>query len=332
MGRDKLIGKAYSRKDVLTLKNKDYSSEIFNILSSISGNDIKNNDITTSSIINAQIGKGKNINEKKKCHVNSVIVAKEKGIVAGVEEISWFLRRKGIEAEIIKNSGAAVKNEDRIIQLHGGAKTILSIGRTCLNALQRMSGIATMTGSLIKKINKKNNGGNPNHKAKIAGTRKTLLGVLDHRAVEAGGGLSHRLGLYDSILIKSSHLALLKNSIKTALENAWKCRDKSIFIEIEAKNRDEALEAAKCFNKLKKKDNDHGYPAIIMLDNFSPEEIKDAIGSLKKHGVYSGILIEASGGINEENVMSYCIEGVDVISMGCLTNYVKPVNMALEIK
>lgn len=312
MSRDSLVLQAYGRKKEISLKNKEYRKDALNILNLLLSNDLKNNDLTASALI----GKNKKI--------RAVIIAKEKCIVSGIGEISFFLRKNNIKARLLKKDGDAVYAGGKIMELYGNACKIFSLERTCLNVIQRMSGISTKAGMLAGKL--RNN-------VKIAGTRKTILGPLEHKAITAGGGLSHRLGLYDSILIKDNHLGFLDKGMSKSLffsvASAAIKKGKSRFIEIEAACPSRAIQAAECINEIRKKTGAR-MPFIIMLDNFSPGIIRKTLKRMKKEHLRN-ILIEASGGINENNISEYCIKGVDVISMGCLTNSSKSPDMSMEV-
>ena len=238
--------------------------------------------------------------------------------------ISFFLRKNSLKVKLFKKDGNFIYSEQKIMELHGNARKIFALERTCLNALQRMSGISTKTKFLAGKLKSNVN---------IAGTRKTILGPLEHKAITVGGGLSHRLGLYDSILIKDNHLGFLDKDLSKdlffALLSAAIKRGKSRFIEIEAAYPSRARLAAGYIDTIRKKTRAK-IPFIIMLDNFSPGVIWKTLKRIKKECL-KNILIEASGGINEKNIKKYCIKGVDVVSMGCLTNSAKSLDMSMKI-
>jgi nicotinate-nucleotide pyrophosphorylase (carboxylating) len=199
------------------------------------------------------------------------------------------------------------------MQISGDGQTILSGERTMLNLLSRMSGIATKTRMLIEKLEK------VNAKTKIAATRKSAPGLLyfDKKAVIIGGGDSHRSHLDDMILIKDNHLAIIgtvEEAVKRAKANASFTKK----IEIEVTNIEDALKAAKAGAD------------IIMLDNFSPKQAKDAGEALGKAG-FGKVLLEVSGGITGENLLDYASAQVDIISLGELTHSVKALDISLEI-
>ena len=226
-----------------------------------------------------------------------------------------------MDAKPGRKDGQPITKGTNILALSGKARTLLKIERIVLNMLQRMSGIATATGGIIRKTR---------NKVAVAPTRKTVLKYLDKKAVYAGGGATHRIGLHDAILIKDNHLAILKkkygNYMEKAVKEAEKKQKHAGFIGIEVKSLKEALEAAHAGRKIKK------VPFILLLDNMKPNKIKEIVAALRKEGLRSNVLLEASGGINEKNAGAYAQTGVDVISMGSLTHSVKALDMSMEIR
>src|SRR3989344_5057727 len=192
----------------------------------------------------------------------------QKFIVAGIDETRFLLESYGIKVSKSVKDGAAIRNNDVIMEIEGKEKNILKTDRSALDLLQRMSGIATLTYSLIKKTR---------NKIGIAPTRKTQWRYLDKKATYLGKGLTHRLALWESILIKDNHLIAIrkegiKNYTKESIKRAWKKRKNGNFIEIEVTNSKEALEAAKTFKELKAKQNN--IPCLVMLDNINPVKIR----------------------------------------------------------
>jgi nicotinate-nucleotide pyrophosphorylase (carboxylating) len=171
-----------------------------------------------------------------------------------------------------------------------------------------MSGIATQTNELVKKIPKK---------TKLYATRKTAPGLryFDKEAVEIGGGKKHRLRLDEMVMIKDNHIAV-ENSLLSIIKKAKRKYKK---FEVEVENISDAVLAAK-----------EG-ATIIMLDNFSPSQIKRTIKVLKNQKLRNKVMLEASGGINSRNISKYGQTGVDIISVGNITNSVKGIDMSLEI-
>jgi nicotinate-nucleotide pyrophosphorylase (carboxylating) len=246
--------------------------------------------------------------------VEAEIRAKEAGIIAGIEETLLLVGSLGLQAEAKVADGTEAKPKTTIMKIVGDARTLLTLERTLLNILSRMSGIATITNRIVKKVKK------AGYKTRIACTRKVAPGLIyfDKKAVMVGGGDVHRLRLDDMILIKDNHLAVV-GDVAQAIR---KVREKVSFskkIEIEVSNLKGALEAAKA-----KVD-------IIMLDNLSPNQIRKTLEALKKNKLRSKVLVEASGGITEGNVLDFAATGVDVLSLGEITQSAKALDMSLEI-
>jgi len=242
------------------------------------------------------------------------IVVKAEGIVAGIEEVVVLAGTLGLEAKSEIGDGEAVKKGQTVMRISGDAQTILAAERTLLNLLSRMSGIASATRKLAEKIKK------ANLSTRIAATRKTAPGLLyfDKKAVLVGGGDPHRLHLDDLILIKDNHIALagsLENVVKRARQSASFIKK----IEVEVTAPANALKAAELGAD------------IVLLDNFAPKQIREAVALLKKAGFFGKVLLEASGGITAENLLEYASAGVDVISLGELTHSVKALDISLEI-
>lgn len=216
------------------------------------------------------------------------------------------------------------------MELEGLVGDLLKTERSGLKPLQRMSGIATMTQKLTNKIREQG------YDTMVAATRKTDWQLLDKKAVCLGGGLTHRLSLHESILIKDNHLEELKrqgftkNYIEEALDRAWKYKDEAVFIEIEVTTKQEAIRAAKKFRELQRNLKNQR-PCVIMFDNMASDEIKDTIEELKKRGLYNYVLFEASGGIKEDNILEYAKTGCDVVSLGALTHSSKALDISQEI-
>jgi nicotinate-nucleotide pyrophosphorylase (carboxylating) len=242
------------------------------------------------------------------------IVTKDSGIAAGIREAEILMKSLGLKVETLVQDGERIRPSRRLIKLSGDAGTILSVERTVLNVLSRMSGIATTTRNLIEKLQK------AKLNVTVASTRKTAPGLIyfDKKAVMIGGGDTHRLHLDDMVLIKDNHIALA-GSIDKAISKARQKASFSKKIEIEVANEEDALKAAK------------GGADIIMLDNFSPDQAKKACALLRKAEGQKRILIEASGGINAENITKYASTGVDIVSLGEIAQSPRALDMNLEI-
>jgi len=243
---------------------------------------------------------------KKK--ISAKIISRENGIVAGAVYAKDIFKLNGCNVKIVRKDGSKIKPNQTIITINGDAGKILTCERTALNILTRMSGIATQTNELVKKIPRK---------TKLYATRKTAPGLryFDKEAVEMGGGKKHRLRLDEMVMIKDNHIAI-EGSLLSLIK---KTKKKYRKFEVEVENTDDAVLAAK-----------EG-ATIIMLDNFSPAQIKKTIQVLKNQRLRSKIMLEASGGINSKNIVNYGKTGVDIISVGSITNSVKGIDMSLEI-
>ena len=246
--------------------------------------------------------------------VEAEVVAKDTGIAAGVEEAVILMESLGLKVEVNVGDGKAVKKGQTILRVKGDARTILCSERTVLNLLSRMSGIATMTRKLVEKLR------DAKLDTKVAGTRKSALGLLyfDKKAVLIGGGDPHRLHLDDMVLIKDNHV-VVAGGVEKAVKKAKMYSSFTKKIEVEVTKVADAVVAAEAGAD------------IIMFDNFSSKQVKQAIESLEKAGFLGKVLLEASGGITEDSLLEYASTGVDVLSMGSLTHSVKAFDISLEI-
>ena len=246
---------------------------------------------------------------KKK--IKAKIISRQEGVLAGVKFAGDIFRLKGCNVKIIKKDGAKLKSNQIILQISGNAGTVLSCERTALNLLSRMSGIATQTNFLVSKIRK------INRKIKLYSTRKTAPGLrfFDKEAVAIGGGHKHRMSLNDIVMIKDNHL-LVTNSMEDIIKNA---RKRHKHVEVEVENQRDAILAA------------NSGATIVMLDNFSPVQIKKTITAFQKKKLRNKVKLEASGGINSKNISAYAKTGVDMISVGSITNSVKGLDLSLEV-
>ncbi len=246
--------------------------------------------------------------------VEAEIIAKEPGIVAGIEEALTFMESLDFQASAAVSDGSRIEKKTTILKVVANARTLLSIERTLLNLLSRMSGIATKTNRIVNKVR------SVRHKTRIACTRKVAPGLLyfDKKAVMVGGGDTHRLHLDDLVLIKDNHLKII-GDVKKAVEKVRNTVSFSKKVEIEVSTTKDALKAAEA-----------GVD-VVMLDNFLPQQIKETIALLEKEGLRGRVLIEASGGINEENVVEFADTGVDVLSLGEITDSAKALDISLEV-
>lgn len=245
--------------------------------------------------------------------VKAEVIAKEEGVAAGIEEAMILAESLGLKVKAEAADGDIIKKHKVVLKISGNARSILSAERTMLNLLSRMSGIATATYRFTEKLRKAKS------MAKVAATRKTAPGLqyFDKKAVLIGGGDPHRLRLDDMILIKDNHVAIA-GSVKKAVEKAKKVSF-SKKIEVEVSSSTDAVKAAEAGAD------------IVMLDNFSPQQILEAVNSFKQAGFFGKVLLEVSGGITEQNLLEYASAQVDIISVGSLTHSVKALDISLEI-
>ena len=264
--------------------------------------DIGFEDLTTNALINPDT------------IVKAKIISREAGILSGVELSSSIFQEFSIKTIVRKFDGEGVVADDIIMEIEGDARTILSLERTVLNIIMRMSGISTITRKLVEIVRKVDN------RIIVAGTRKTTPGLqfFEKEAIRLGGGDTHRFRLDDSILIKDNHIAIV-GSVKTAIEKAKKYVSFTKKVEVEVESTGDALEAV------------ISGADIVMLDNMYPNEVRNVVNVLGNKNLRNKILIEVSGGINPDNILDYAKTGVDVISTGYITHSARSLDMSLEI-
>jgi len=240
------------------------------------------------------------------------LLVKEAGILAGVELAMEIFNQidSTLQTEIFISDGDTVAYGDVAFTVEGSTHSILLAERLVLNCMQRMSGIATKTNRIVKSL--------AGYETRLLDTRKTTPGLryIEKWAVRIGGGVNHRIGLYDMILIKDNHVDYaggIANAI-TAANQYLADQAKQLEIEIEVRNLDE-------LNQVLEK----GRVSRIMLDNFNFDDLRTAVQLISHR-----YITEASGGITEENVTAYADCGVDYISMGALTHSVKSLDMSLK--
>ena len=245
-------------------------------------------------------------------HATGRVTARENATLAGTGAASEVFRRvdPSIDIQVVRWDGDEVVAGDLIIEVRGLARSILKAERVALNFLQRLCGIATLTRQFVDAIG--------NHPAKILDTRKTTPGMraLEKAAVVAGGGVNHRFGLYDMVLVKDNHLATF-GGLSSFADRIRQLRQEQPGIRIEVEADD--LEQARAFVEVEGID-------VILLDNMPPAQMREAI-ALRKNN----IRFEASGGITLKNVKRVAATGVDYISIGGLTNAARSIDIALEM-
>ena len=240
--------------------------------------------------------------------IRAKIISRQNAVVAGARYAKEIFILKGCNVKILKKDSSKVKRNQTILEIFGTPQAILSCERTALNLLSRMSGIATQTNNLVKKIPRK---------TKLYATRKTAPGLrfFDKEAVKIGGGEKHRMSLDQMIMLKDNHL-LIGGSTEKLVKKA---KSKYNQVEIEVENQKDAILAAKAG------------ATIVMLDNFSPSKVSRTIAALKKLGLRKKVKVEASGGINASNIHLFAKTGIDMISMGEITDSVIGIDLSLEV-
>ena len=297
------------RSAELTAKNPLYSSCLQDYLVSAVLRDLGlppdhapdfSRDVTTSSLFPGGLATGS-------------ILAKEAGVLAGMEEAAFLCAHFGIRWRPQRDDGAQLAEGDAAGELSGSLPAVLAVERRLLELLRRMSGIATETALVRRELE--------GTKTLVAATRKCPWELLDKKAVAVGGGLTHRLSLHDAVLVKDNHLAALRgSSLRDSLARA-----RGAFIELEVTSRDDALQASRLFQELALRT-----PCILLLDNFSPAQVRETVGLLRSEGTLP--LIEASGGITREHARAYAQAGADVISLGYLTHSARSLDLSLEVQ
>jgi len=289
------------REDSPSLRNYfDERKALLNFLRE----DIGRGDITSNSVL------------KPNLLASSTILCKdsEQAVVAGLREVGIIFDLCKCSCTALVDEGSMVSHGNEVMRIKGRARDILKAERTALNLLMRMSGIATETKKfveVVKKISKD---------IEIAGTRKTAPGLrsFDKKAIKIGGGRTHRNSLDEMVLIKDNHL-VLTGSIRESISSAKKLVGNNIKVECEVTDLQSAIEAI-------------NFGAdVIMLDNFSPNEVENATRVLKELGLRQKCLLEISGGISLANVSQFAKSNPDIISVGSLTHSAKSVDFSLEV-
>jgi nicotinate-nucleotide pyrophosphorylase (carboxylating) len=232
------------------------------------------------------------------------IIAKSSGYISGLEELNILFELLNVSMVNKKKDGDPFIKGDVIAQLKGKVKDILLGERLGLNLITHMSAITSTTKRFVDII--KNSGKN----VKIACTRKTIPGIriFEKKAVEIGGGDTHRFTL-DDFLLKDTHLRFYKGDVEQLLKDVKKIASFTKKIEIEIEKVEDVLIAAR------------NGADIIMMDNFNPDQVEDAINLLKQNNLRDQVILEVSGGINPENIVDYLLSEPDVISSGQLTQF-----------
>lgn len=278
-----------------------HDSKLMRLIEEALYEDIGLGDVTTEAIIpNDLLGRGE-------------ILVKSRGVIAGLEIAGMVFRTidPTISLQSAVAEGTEVERGTRIATVNGPLASILKAERTALNFLQRMSGIASLTRQFVKRV--------AHTKAKITDTRKTApaLRLIDKLAVEIGGGVNHRFGLDDMVLIKDNHIAII-GGISAAIERCMlylRASNIDLKVEVETKNLADVREVL-----------NHTGVHRIMLDNFPLEEMRKAV-----HLVNHAVEVEASGNVTLDNVRDIAETGVDYISIGALTHSPGALDISLEL-
>ena len=242
----------------------------------------------------------------------AVLKVKANGVLAGVELATLIFKKvdPSVSITFFKKDGDAMQNGDIAFEVECGTQALLKAERLVLNTMQRMSGIATLTNAYVEKIK--------NYSTKLLDSRKTTpnFRLLEKEAVKIGGGVNHRFGLYDMIMLKDNHIDYCGGISKAiAMANAYvKTNKPGLKIEIETRSIEDVKEVLQV-----------GNVDVIMLDNFTPEKISEAL--LLIDGKYK---TEASGGINIDNIALYAATGVDFISSGAIIHQAKSLDLSLK--
>ncbi len=239
------------------------------------------------------------------------ITSKEDGILAGVNLAKDIFDYMNIEVIFNLDEGSRITKGDLLFYIKGNASDILLAERTVLNLLMHMSGVATFANSYVEIVK--------DYDVIVAGTRKTApaLAKFDKMALAIGGADTHRFSLDDMILIKDNHIKAVGTPLET-LKKAQKNASFSKKIEIEVESLDDAVACVK------------NNADIVMLDNMSPDEVKEVLDALENLNIRQNSLIEVSGGITKDNICDYACLGVDIISVGALTHSSRSLNFSLN--
>ena len=280
----------------------EYNQQFYHLIDEALAEDVGDGDHSTLSCIPAA-ARGK-----------AVLKIKEDGILAGVEVAEKIFHYQDADAifNTLKKDGELMKAGEMAFDVEASIHTILQCERLVLNCMQRMSGIASLTRQYTDRLY--------GHKTKLLDTRKTTpnFRLLEKEAVKIGGGENHRFGLYDMIMLKDNHIAYC-GGIENAIKEAWKYLQKKksdLKIEIETRNLEDvqnviAIGKGKVFR--------------IMLDNFTPEQVTDALKIIGED-----FETEASGGINLDNIEDYAETGVDFVSVGALIHQARSLDLSLK--
>ena len=282
--------------------DRHFDEQLNQLIASALSEDIGDGDHSTLACINAN-AKGK-----------AILKIKDQGILAGVivaEKIFRFME-PGVDFRPIKQDGEVMKPGEIAFEVSAHVHTILKCERLVLNCMQRMSGIATLTNKYVQRL--------AGYKTQVLDTRKTTpnFRLLEKEAVRIGGGKNHRFGLFDMIMLKDNHIDYC-GGIEKAIELAWNYSqqlNKELKIEVETRSLEDVKKVVEIGS---------GKVFRIMLDNFTPIQIKEALELINQN-----FETEASGGINLDNLEEYAQTGVDYVSVGALIHQAQSVDLSLK--
>ena len=282
--------------------DRHFDEQLNQLIASALSEDIGDGDHSTLACINAN-AKGK-----------AILKIKDQGILAGVivaEKIFRFME-PGVDFRPIKQDGDVMKPGEIAFEVSAHVHTILKCERLVLNCMQRMSGIASLTNKYVQRLT--------GYKTQVLDTRKTTpnFRLLEKEAVRVGGGKNHRFGLFDMIMLKDNHIDYC-GGIEKAIELAWNYsqqQDKELKIEVETRSLEDVKKVVEIGS---------GKVFRIMLDNFTPIQIKEALELINQN-----FETEASGGINLDNLEEYAQTGVDYVSVGALIHQAQSVDLSLK--
>lgn len=292
----------------MSSKNKLFEYTLRDLIRNALKEDIGAGDITTELLI------------PRNKVIKAVIILKEKAVLAGLEIAQKVFRTidKNIQFKVCSTDGSQEKPGKIIAKIQGKASSILSGERTALNFLSHLSGVATATRSFVDQVKP--------YRARIMDTRKTIPGLreLEKYAVALGGGYNHRMGLWDAVLVKDNHIAVLRAgskgiNIKDIARLVKERKPQGMKADIEVRDLKEFQEALEI------------PPDIIMLDNMNISAIKKAVAMRDAQRNRQNVKIEVSGGVRLSNVRAIAKTGVDIISIGALTHSAKAIDMSLEV-
>jgi nicotinate-nucleotide pyrophosphorylase (carboxylating) len=285
----------------------EFGKQFYHLIDEALAEDIGDGDHSTLSCIPPE-ARGK-----------AILKIKQDGVLAGAEvaEKIFFYKDTQSVFTALKKDGEGMKAGEMAFEVEASIHTILQCERLVLNCMQRMSGIATLTKQYADRLY--------GHKTKLLDTRKTTpnFRLLEKEAVRIGGGVNHRFGLYDMIMLKDNHIAYC-GGIENAINAAWKYLQKKnldLKIEIETRNLEDVQNAIAVGK---------GKVTRIMLDNFTPEQVAEALKLIGEVPKDFGIETEASGGINLDNIEDYAETGVDYVSVGALIHQARSLDLSLK--